>query len=237
MSTREEHMSESLGAYVLGALDEREANAVAAHLAGCPECQAQADELLELKGVLGELPPETFLDGPPEGGDLVLQRTLRQVRAEKESGLRTRGLLVGAAAVIAVAVALGGGVLLGKGGNTPTTVALPPPALTAPPSPAVPGTEHMAGVQGDTRLDVTITPAAGWVRVNASVSGIPEGQKCKLIVVSKSGHSEVAGTWFVSRKGATAGTNLDGSALIPMDQVASVEVLNFDGHRFVSATA
>jgi hypothetical protein len=236
MSTREEHMSESLGAYVLGALDEREANAVAAHLAGCPECRAQADELLELKDALGEVPPETFLDGPPEGGDLVLQRTLRQVRAEKESGLRTRGLLVGAAAVVAVAVALGGGVLLGKS-NTATTVALPAPALTPPASPAVPGTEHMSGVQGGRRLDVTITPAAGWVRVNASVSGIAEGQKCKLMVVSKSGQSEVAGTWFVSQKGATVGTNLDGSALIPMDQVASVEVLNFDGHQLVSATA
>jgi hypothetical protein len=236
MSARDEHMVDSLGAYVLGALDERETQAVAAHLAGCPECRARADELLELKDALGEVPPETFLDGPPEGGDLVLQRTLRQVRAEKESGLRTRSLLVGAAAVVAVAVALGGGVLLGKG-NTPTTVALPPPALTAPPSPAVPGTDHMFGVRGGIRLDVTMTPAVGWVRVNASVSGIPEGQKCKLIVVSKSGHSEVAGTWLVSKKGATAGTNLDGSALIPMDQVASVEVRNFDGHQFVSASA
>jgi Putative zinc-finger len=236
MSARDEHMVDSLGAYALGALDERETQAVAAHLAGCPECRAQADELCELKDALGEVPPETFLDGPPEGGDLLLQRTLRQVRAEKESGLRTRSLLVGAAAVVAVAVALGGGVLLGKG-NTPTTVALPAPALTAPPSPVVPGTDHMSGVQGGIRLDVTMTPAVGWVRVNASVSGIPEGQKCKLIVVSKSGQSEVAGTWFVSQKGATAGTNLDGSALIPMDQVASVEVENFDGHRFVSASA
>jgi hypothetical protein len=228
-------MSELLGGYVLGALDDQETRVVAAHLATCAECRAQVDELDDLRDLLGEVPPEAFLDGPPEDGDLVLQRTLRQVRAEKESGRRTRNLLVGAAAVVAVALALGGGVLLGQTDRS-TTVALPPPPLTAPPSPPVPGTEHMSGVSGGLRLNVTITPAAGWVRLNASVTGLPVGQKCKLIVVSKSGGEEVAGSWLVSAKAAANGTNLDGAVLIPIGQVRSVEVRNFDGHRFVSAS-
>jgi hypothetical protein len=235
MSTRDEHLSESLGAYILGALDENESHAVEAHLADCPECRAKADELTELKDALGEVPPETFLDGPPEDGDLVLQRTLHQVRAEKESGLRTRGLLVGAAAVIAVVVALGGGVLLGKGHGPSTTVALPAPTAAAPT--VVPGTTHLTGIGVGTRMDVTVTPAPGWVRINVSVTGIPAGQRCEIVVVSKTGQTEVAGSWLVSKKAAVKGTNLDGAAMIPPDQVASVRVQNFDGHTFVSASS
>jgi anti-sigma factor RsiW len=235
MSTREEHLPDSLGAYVLGALDEIETRAVAAHLAACAECREQADELTEMKDALGEVPPEAFLEGPPEDGDLVLQRTLRQVRAEKASGTRTRNLAVTAAAVIAVAIALGGGVVLGRNKGSATVAALPPPATTAPSIPA--GTRYITGTEGGSRLNVRIEPAAGWVRLNASVTGIPAGQKCVLMVRSKSGDTQTAGSWVVSAKAAKNGTNLDGSALVPMDQVASVYVMNTDGHVFVSASA
>jgi anti-sigma factor RsiW len=236
MSTREEHlhMSESLGAYVLGALDDAESRAVAAHLADCPECRAQVDELVDMKDALGEVPPEAFLDGPPQDGDLVLQRTLRQVRAEKASGTRSRNLVVTAAAVVAVAIALGGGVILGRGNSTTTQVALPPPVRTTPSVPA--GTKYMSGTNGDSRINVEIMPAAGWIRVNASVTGIPQGQKCVLVVKSKSGDTLVAGSWLVGPKAAKNGTNLDGSALVPADQVESVSVQNTAGHTFVSAS-
>lgn len=236
MSTREEHLNESLGAYVLGALDEHETREVEAHLATCDRCRADVEELGKLRNALGEVPPEAFLAGPPDDGDLVLQRTLRQVRAEKQSGVRARRLLVTAAAVVAVAIALGGGVLLGKGNGPSTPVALPPQSTGAPTTTAVAGTKEMFGRNGGAQLVVTVTPAAGWVRVNASVTGIPAGQQCQLIVVSKSGQTEVAGSWLVSQKAATKGTNLDGAALIPPDQVAAVEVRNFAGHMFVTAS-
>lgn len=234
MSTREEHLTESLGAYVLGALDDVETREVATHLAQCPQCRAQVDELAEMKDALGEVPPELFLEGPPADGDLVLQRTLRQVRAEKASGARTRNILVGAAAVVAVALALGGGVIMGRGNAGSTTLALPPPTVTHTTLPA--GTKYMSGTSGDVRLDVTVLPAAGWVRVNASVTGIPQGEKCVLVVKSKSGDTEVAGSWLVGPKAAKNGTNLDGSALVAPDQVASVAVMNTAGHVFVSAS-
>jgi anti-sigma factor RsiW len=237
MSTREEHlhMSESLGAYVLGALDDVESREVAAHLADCPDCRTQVDELVEMKDALGEVPPELFLEGPPADGDLVLQRTLRQVRAEKASGTRTRNVFIGAAAVVAVAIALGGGVIMGRDNGTRNQIALPAPTVTETTLPA--GTKYMSGTNGDARLDVTVMPAAGWVRVNASVTGIPQGQKCVLVVRSKSGDTQVAGSWLVGPKAAKNGTNLDGSALVAPDQVASVSVMSTDGHTFVSATS
>jgi hypothetical protein len=230
-------MSEALGAYVLGALDERETREVEAHLATCPDCRTYVDELRALSDALGEVPPEAFLDGPPEDGDLVLRRALRQVRVEKESGVRARRLLVSAAAVVAVAIALGGGVLLGKGSGQSTPVALPPQSTGATPTATtVAGTRQMFGRNGGASLVVTVTPAVGWVRVNAAVTGIPAGQKCQLVVVSKTGETEVAGSWLVSKKGSISGTDLDGAALVPPDQVASVQVRNFAGHMFVAAT-
>lgn len=228
MTHPDEHQTESLGAYALGALDEQEARRVDMHLARCVPCRTQLGELTAMRDALGDVPPEAFLDGPPEGGDLLLQRTLRQVRAEQKSGRLARRVIAVAAAAVVVAVALGGGVVLGRGGGTSPVAA--PPATTV-----VPGTKVVSATQNGARITATITPAVGWVRVHASVSGIAQGQRCEIVVVSKSGARQVAGSWLVSAKAVTQGTTLDGSALIAPDQVASIEVQNFDGHTFVTA--
>jgi hypothetical protein len=47
-----EDMRTDLGAYVLGALDGAEAAAIRRHLADCPECAAERDELSALPGLL-----------------------------------------------------------------------------------------------------------------------------------------------------------------------------------------
>jgi len=237
MTTSSEHMTESLGAYLFGALEEREVRAVDDHLATCAECRAQLDTLTELHDALGTVPPEALLEGPPDDGELLLRRTLRRVREEKRASQFSHRAMVGAAAAIAAAIAVGGGVLLGRGTGTSQQAALPtPPPVSATTAPSlVPGTKVASAVQDGVRLNVTVTPAAGWVRVNASVTGIPAGQRCRLVVVSKSGQVEVAGSWLVSPKLAANGTNLDGDALVAPEDVASVQVQNFDGHTFVSA--
>ncbi|MEU4745993.1 zf-HC2 domain-containing protein, partial [Actinosynnema sp. NPDC023658] len=73
------HDPQLLGAYVLGVLDEPEARAVEDHLASCPRCRAELADLRVMEEAMGDVPAEALLDGPPEGGDLLLQRTLRQV--------------------------------------------------------------------------------------------------------------------------------------------------------------
>ncbi len=127
-----EHDRSPLAAYALGALDADEARAVDAHLATCAECRAQLRELSELEAALGEVPPEAFLDGPPEGGDLLLQRTLRRVRTERVRADRPRRLLVAAGVAGLLAATLVGGTLLGRatapapqagGVGTPTATA------------------------------------------------------------------------------------------------------------------
>lgn len=220
------HVSDSLGAYVLGALDEHEAREVSAHLATCPECRAQVADLTQVRAALGDVPPEALLDGPPDEDDLLLRRALVRVRQERRAGVRARNLALSAAAVVVVALALGGGVLLGKANSAP---AAPASAVTTA------GAEHLTGDSGGVRLDATVMPASGWVRVRATVSGIPAGQRCQLVVVSTSGRSEVAGSWLVSPKAAAHGIHLEGAALVDPHQVARVEIRSFTGYMFVAA--
>ena len=95
------HDTQLLGAYVLGTLDAQERNEINRHVESCATCRAELMELEAVKDVLDELPPEALLHGPPDA-DLVLQRTLRQVRAES---LRIRIFSsIHAAAVKATAV-------------------------------------------------------------------------------------------------------------------------------------
>lgn len=233
-SSPDGHRTDVLGAYVLGALDADETHRVDAHLADCADCRAEAAALRELTDVLGDVPPEAFLDGPPEDGRLLLERTLRRVRSTKRSGVRTGRMLMAASAVVAVAAAVSGGVLLGRATDTPAPVALPP-AASGPPATA--GVMHLRGEDNGAQLAVTITPSGDWVRVSAWVAGIPAGQRCQLVVVSATGRTEVAGSWQMPAQGAAKGLIMRGAALVDAHQVRSVEVKGLDGTTFVSASS
>jgi anti-sigma factor RsiW len=86
----ERHDSEQLTAYVLGILGEQAMREVDERIASCDPCRGELAELREMEQALGEVPPEAFIDGPPESGDLLLQRTLRQARAERSGRDRRR---------------------------------------------------------------------------------------------------------------------------------------------------
>jgi anti-sigma-K factor RskA len=228
-----QHDPQLLGAYVLGVLDEQEAQALEAHLVTCPECRQELEDLRAMEASLGDVPPEALLDGPPEGGDLLLQRTLRQMRNERGTQVRRRQFALGAAAAVVAAIVLGSGVVVGRS-TAPVQEALPGPVTSVPAPPS--GTKVASFTDPDTgtRMTVQVRPLSGWVRVNAAIAGIPQNEKCRLFVVAKDGHREEIGSWLVSKVGEKDGTNLDGSALISPDDVASVDVENFDGKKFVS---
>jgi anti-sigma factor RsiW len=229
------HEASQLGAYVLETLDPDERHAVDAHLAECPECRADLAELEAVKDVLNDIPPEALVQGAPDA-DLVLQRTLRQVRGEAARGSRRRWVPAAAAVAVALAGALGAGVAVGRGTAPAPSSQATPPAPSVSVTSAAPGTR--AGTVDDpatgVRLTARVVPAIGWVRVNAAVNGIPAGENCRLIVVGKDGSREIAAGWIVSKAGETGGTTLDGSAAVAPDNVAAVEVVNTAGRRFVT---
>ncbi len=232
MMSAEAHDAQMLGAYVLDTLDPDERRDVDAHLAECEICRADVVELEAVKDVLQDIPPEALMHGPPDA-DLVLQRTLRQVRQEVATATRRRWVPAVAAAAVLLAGAIGGGVALGRG-TAPEQVAQLPPSPAPTVSPDPPGTQVQSTVQGAVRITAKVVPAAGWVRVNAAVAGIPAGENCRLIVVGIGGEREIASGWIVSPQGETGGTTLNGSAAVPIDKVVAVEVQNTAGKTFVT---
>ena len=220
------HATELLGAYALGVLDGDEQAAVRAHLDACAPCRREAGDLREMEAVLGEIPPEVFIDGPPPDGGVLLLSALREVRGERGRRNRRRRARWAVVAVLAGVLAAGCGAVLGRATA---------PAVLASASAAVPGTRTAAGVDAETgaTMTVAVQPAAGWVRVHAAVGGVPAGEQCRLYVVARDGTRQQAAGWLVDDAGAAAGTTLDGSALIAPADVAAVQAETLAGEILV----
>lgn len=229
MTRPEGHDRSQLGAYAIGALDPADARAVHEHLATCPDCQREVDELMTIRRALDQVPPEAFVDGPPEDGDLLLQRTLRQVRAESAPPRRrVTGTIAGVAAA-AVAIGLAGGVLLGRG--TAPTVASPPTATSTPANARL--AEATDPDTGAT-MEVALEPKKGWVWVHAQTRGLPADAECELYVIPKNGAPLLAGSWLVSEEAAENGGRLEAMALIPPAEVAAVQIRTTAGDTMVT---
>jgi hypothetical protein len=246
--THREHDHELLGAYALGVLDPGQTRAVHQHLASCSDCRRELSGLARMESALAEVPAEAFLDGPPDGGDLVLRRTLRAVRDDNARARRQRTALVAAGLVLVASVAAGAGIATGAHDGAGAGIAAEGSVGAeenagaragsgvnpTPPTPDVRVASTTDPTTGAT-IRTAVTPAAGWVRVHADVQGIKAGKRCQLVVVARGGGPVVAGSWLVSANGEIDGTSLDGSALVAADSIAAVEVVTFDNEKLVSA--
>jgi len=221
----QEHDPVELGALALGLLDPDRTRAVEQHLTTCAPCRRDLEDLTAVTDLLGEVPPEALLEGPPDG-DLVLHRTLRQIRIEAAAERRRRLVPRVAATAAAVALLLAGGVTLGR-------ATAPEPVVVASAAPR----DGAVTLRGDGPSGVSmaamISPAMGWVRLSATVRGIPAGERCRVVVLARDGRREIAASWLASAKGEKDGTQLDGAAIVAPDQVAGVAVENEAGKQFV----
>ncbi|SHN48116.1 anti-sigma factor family protein [Cryptosporangium aurantiacum] len=227
------HGHVDIAGYLFGLLDPIEFRRVEEHLSTCPSCRHEVTVLREIENALDDVPPELFLDGPDPEADLLLQRTLRAAREETASRRSWgRAVLAGAAAVVAIALAVGGGVLLGRSGEPQQVVADPFPSAT------VAGTRTVSATDPDTGAEMTaqIIPADGWVRVNATLKGIKAGEECRMIVHRKDTGEEIASSWVISQKAASApgGWPITGNAAIAPEDVDSVEIKTTAGRHLVT---
>lgn len=221
-----EHDRSQLGAYALGALEADEVREVDEHLATCAECRAELAELEEMKEFLGEVPPEAFLEGPPPDGDILLQRTLREVRTTAPVPRKRSRWLTVAAAIVVVAGALGGGVLIGRQSADPADAPVAG-------SKQVTATDATTG----TTMATTVEPRAGWSWIQVQIIGLKAGAECQMLVTDKAGKTWVAGTWKVSEKSAREGkSQFAGGVLVPIDQVKNVEITTVQGQHVVTTT-
>lgn len=109
-------LHDMVGAYVLNALNEEEEEAFRAHLAGCPTCQAEVEQLSRVVDVLPLAidrvePPAGLRDrilrevspGTPTGGLTVMESLAPARRARRHGPAPWQGFTAAAAAVVLAA--------------------------------------------------------------------------------------------------------------------------------------
>ncbi|WP_439659769.1 anti-sigma factor family protein [Lentzea sp. HUAS TT2] len=245
------HDAVTLGCYALGVLDANESLGVEQHLRGCTACRAQVADFHRIRTALDDVPREAFLheleDDLPLPSDLLLQRTLRQIRQEsaipqqREAAPRPRasprpveelpeplhakprrwpGYL--AAAAVAAVVAFGGAAVFMQNQAPGTSVAGP---LTGEAT-AAGGIKMVAEIKQSSQ---------DRYQVSAKINGLPAAQKCKLIVIGKDGSKTEAFAWTSTEKGKVDGSEVSGMVSVSPDKVKSVAVENAEGKAFVVA--
>jgi anti-sigma-K factor RskA len=197
---------QSLGVYVVGAIDPAERAIVDAHLSTCQDCREELAGLAGLPALLGRVPLEdaerlaldsaqlSDLEEPPAE---LLDSLLRRI-AERRRARRWRGVVAAAAAaVIAVGGGIGGGLLISHGQGSAPHIAGGGPSK--PP-------EVVLGANPRTHVSVAVsyTQKKSGTSMKVLVAGIRSGTVCQFWVTTSSGQHLLAGSWTVYGNHATS---------------------------------
>lgn len=190
MSDRGDHVREELGAYVLGALERDEEEAVREHLARCADCSREHARLAGLPALLSLAGHAAEAAGPaPAVEERVLDAVAQERRRPARSAARRRfapraALLTAASAAAAVAAVALVLALSGDEASPAYPVALQPaPGVTAA------GRAELESVAGGTTLRL-------WVRDLPPDPGIVYEVRCDA-----PGWSAGAGTFRADTRG------------------------------------
>lgn len=186
---------QSLGVYVLGAIDPAERALVDAHLAECTECREELADLAGLPALLHRVPvaearrlaagdTPQLLAPPP---DELLRSLLARVAGVRRQRRWRTAVAAAAVAVLALGAGAGGAAAL-SGGSAP------PPAATHSLARTVSGTAHGAAIH----LTVRYQPMAWGTAMSVRVTGVPDGTVCQFRVIDTAGRPATIGSWQVS---------------------------------------
>ncbi|MEY2503289.1 MAG: hypothetical protein QOI07_3626, partial [Verrucomicrobiota bacterium] len=145
-----------VGAYVLGVLDDIEMARFEHHLAVCPDCGDQLDELSGLVPNLAELGPAGTGSPVPASGDALLRKLVDRVSTERGVQRRRRWLALVAAAVLVVGGPTAAS-LAASSGNSGSTTPIAGETHTAKnASTGVKATVGLTGKKWGTQVDLTL---------------------------------------------------------------------------------
>jgi anti-sigma factor RsiW len=171
---------ESLGAYALGQLPDRERAGLEAHLEGCAECRAELAALEPVARMLPHADPARFGPAPqppPELGARIAATIEAERQQRRRRSRRRFGFGFGGAAAALAAAALALFVILpGGGGEAGQQVRF----RSVPP-----------GVEISARLE----PHAFGTEIRMYVHGMRSGTLCRVFVVGRDGTAHSAGTF------------------------------------------
>ncbi|MEV7424023.1 MULTISPECIES: anti-sigma factor family protein [unclassified Streptomyces] len=224
----ESTVHEAVGAYVLGILEDAEATAFEAHLAGCRICAVHLEEFSGMEpmlAMLADTPDPLSVPGPLPGSlgappakpvvvplaqlptpsvsvqpsPQLLGRLVDEV-AVKRAKRKRRGLYLVAAAAVLIIGGPVGAVVATSGDSSPGS------NQAAPSNPAD-DFKKIAGKVGATdpttkvSASVATEPKLWGTRTSLELKNVKGPLKCSLIVVSKTGEEEVVTSWSVPEWG------------------------------------
>ncbi|MEV6475519.1 zf-HC2 domain-containing protein [Streptomyces sp. NPDC051657] len=249
---------DAAAAYVLGVLDDAQASAFEAHLAGCARCAAHLDEFAGMEPMLAMLsespagaPGARPVPHVPErpaprllGGlmDEVAHKRHRRTR-------RSRYLVAAAAALIIGGPVAAFAVTAGDDRGGGPVAAGPHPTSPAEDAFFQHMTEKVSATDPTTRVDATVgMEEKTWgTHTVLELKNVKGPQKCRLIAVSKAGEEEVVTSWSVPQWGygiegatnptAKAPLYVHGGAAMDREDIDRFEVRTFDGERLVEIGA
>jgi len=223
---------QSLGVYVLGAIDPAERAQVDEHLATCPDCREELASLAGLPALLRRVPtaeaerlavadqadPAAEELSPDEMLPSLLTRTAKARRVR-----RWRELAVAAAvAVLALGTGAAAASVLGSGtSGSGSHVA----------APAKQNWQTVSASDSQTGATLTVKYASEpWgTTIAARVSGIPAGTVCQFVVTDTHGHRFMVGGWRVNYRGGPvwypASTSLPDASLGTFQVTAGGKVM------------
>jgi hypothetical protein len=189
------HVREELGAYVLGALEPEEREAVAAHLARCPECAVEHARIAALPALLAHADGLELPAAPPAVGERVLDQIARERGAVRRPRRPRRSRIpgwLGGRALVAGALA---GAVLGAG---VTAVVLSDD--DAGPAPA--SYSLVLSGAGGASARAQLEPGRGGTEMHLWVEGLPPGGDTVYEVhCERPGWSASAGTFRADARG------------------------------------
>ncbi len=158
-----------------GTLAPEAARALAAHLAGCADCRAEADVIRTLRRH-----PVAVPDG--------LEARVRRAAPVRSPGTRFPGARAGLLAAAAAGLLLGGGLLLRSRQSTgPGPGSAPPPvsALPGTPVPAAPAAGGVAALPADGRTLLQALPGTNELSVFSSTAALDDLSEDELRTLLK----------------------------------------------------
>ncbi|WP_411041563.1 anti-sigma factor family protein [Streptomyces collinus] len=244
---------ETVGAYALGILDDAEATAFEAHLAGCEWCAQQLDELAGMEPMLAALADLPDSGSTPALGESLsakpsprlVERLVDEV-SERRAQKRRKGFYLVAAAA---ALIIGGpmAVMAVNGGSDSGQTATPLAASAQTTFDQLP--DKVSGSDGATGASATVAMGEKTWGTSAvlQLKGVKGPLKCSLIAVGKNGERQTLGSWSVPKWGygipdatsaeAKKPLYIGGGTALKPNEIDRFEVMTFDGKKLVQVDA
>lgn len=205
---------QSLGSYVLGALDAAERADVEEHLKTCAACRTELVSFAGLPGLLGRLTIQEVRDGRLRPSPSLLPATIAAVDNERIGHLRReRRWRSGAFAAIGTAVAACAALIIVFSAGDST-------------SPAPAARSMIAGGQSSATGSISLLSKPWGTQIHLVLADLPRVGTFTAETISTDGSRATAATWRATPNGRA---EITGAAPIDPSAITSVQITTADG--------